>query len=62
MDVNVELCEAYDSDNDECDGSDDESSSDDNVMSEEEDDSDDIEEGFSDVSESDNGNSTNSDE
>ena len=30
MDVNVELCEAYDSDNDDCDGSDDESSSDDN--------------------------------
>ena len=35
MDVNVEFFEAYDSDNDECDGSDDESSSDDNYMSEE---------------------------
>ena len=28
MDINVELCEAYDSDNDDCDDSDDESSSD----------------------------------
>ena len=34
MDVDVELCDAYDSDNDDCDGSDDESSSDENVMSE----------------------------
>ena len=41
IDVNVELCEAYDSDNDDCDGSDNESSSDDNDMSEEDDDSDD---------------------
>ena len=41
MDVNVELCEAYDSDNDDCDGSDNESSSDDNDMSEEDNDSDD---------------------
>ena len=57
MDVNVELCEAYDSENDECDGSNNESSSDDNVMSDEEDDSDDSEEGLSDVSESDDGNS-----
>ena len=40
MDVNVELCEAYDSYNDDCNGSDDESSSDDNVISEEEDDCD----------------------
>ena len=30
MDVNVELCEAYESDIDDCDGSDNESSSDDN--------------------------------
>ena len=62
MDVDVELSEAYDSDNDYCDGSDDESSSDDNDMSEEEDDSDDIEEGLSDVSESDDGNYRSSDE
>ena len=62
MDVIVELCEAYDSDNDDCDGYDDESSSDDNVMSEEEDDSDDSKEGLSDVSENDNGNSRSSDE
>ena len=41
MDVNVELCETYDSDNDYCEVSDDESSSDDNEMSEEEDDIDD---------------------
>ena len=41
MNVNVELCEAYDSDNDDCDGSEDESSSDDNEMIEEEGDSDD---------------------
>ena len=62
MDVNVELCEAYDSDDDNCDGSDEKSSSDDNVMSEEEDDSDDSEEGLSDVSESDAVNSRSSDE
>ena len=62
MDVNVELCEAYESNNDDCDGSDDESNSDDNVMSEEEDNSDDSEEGLSDVSESDDGNSISSDE
>ena len=62
MDVNVELCEAYDSDNDDCDGSDDESNSDDNVMSEEEDDSDNSKEGLSDVSESDDGNSISSEE
>ena len=62
MDVNVELCEAYNSDNDECDGSDDESNSDDNVMSKEEDDSEDSEEVLSDVSESDDGNSLSSDE
>ena len=43
MYVNVELCEAYDSDNDDCDGSNDESISGDNVVSEEEDDSDDME-------------------
>ena len=60
MDVNVELCEAYGSDNDDCDGSDDESSSDDNEMSEEEDDSDNIKYGLSDVSESDDGNSRSS--
>ena len=42
MDVNVELCEAYDSENDDCDVSDDASSSADNVMSEEEDYSDKI--------------------
>ena len=42
MDVNVELCEAHDSDNDDCDGSDDESSSDENQISEEQDDSDNI--------------------
>ena len=62
MDVNVELCEAYDSDNDDCDGYDDESSSDDNVMSGEKDNSDDSEEVLSDVSESDDGNSRSSDE
>ena len=62
MDVNFELCEAYDSDNDDYDGYDDEFSSDENEMSEEEDDSDDIEEGFSYVSESDDGNSTCRDE
>ena len=44
MDVHVELFEVYDSDNDDCDGSDDKSSSDENVMSEGEDDSDDSEE------------------
>ena len=44
MDVNVELCEAYDSVNYDCDGSDDESDSDDDDMSEEGDDSDDREE------------------
>ena len=32
-DVNVEVCEAYDSDNDDCDDSDDESSSDENDTS-----------------------------
>ena len=42
MDVNVELCKAYDSENDDCDGSDDESISDENEMSYKEDDSDDI--------------------
>ena len=57
IDINVELCEAYDSDNDDCDGSDDESSSDDNEMSEEEDNSDDSKEVLSDVSESNDGNS-----
>ena len=62
MDVIVELCEAYDSDNDDCDDSDDHSRSYDNVMSEEEDDSDDSKEGLSDVSENDNGNSRSSDE
>ena len=62
MDVNVELCEAYDSDNHDCDGSDDESNSDGNVMSEEEGDSDNSEEGLSYVSESDDGNSIISDE
>ena len=62
MDVNVELCEAYDSDNDDCDGSDYESNSDENVMSEEEDNSDNSKEGLSDVSESDDGNSISSDE
>ena len=62
MYVNVELCEAYDSENYDCDSSDDESSSDDNVMSEEEDNSDDSKEGLSYVSESDDGNSRNSDE
>ena len=62
MEVNVELGEAYDSDNDDCYGSDDESSSDKNEMSEEEDDSDNIKEGLSDVSESDDENSRNSDE
>ena len=62
MDVNVELCDTYDSDNNDCDGSDDEINSDDNVMSWEEDDIDDREEGLSDVSESDNGNSISSDE
>ena len=61
MDVNVELCEAYDSDNDDCDGSDDEIISDENDMSEEEGDSDDSEEGLSDVSESDDSNSRSSD-
>ena len=62
MDVNVELCEAYYSDNDDCDGYDDESSSYDNDISEQEEDSDNIEEVLSDVSESDDGNSTYSDE
>ena len=57
IDLNCELCKAYDSDNDDCDGSDDDSSNDDNVMSEEQDDSDDSEERLSDVSESDEGNS-----
>ena len=62
MDVNDELCQAYESDNDDCDGSDDESSSDDNDMSEEEDDSDDSEEILRDVSDSVDGNSRISDE
>ena len=62
MDFNVELCEAYDSYNDYCDGSYDESSSDDNEMSEEEDYSDNSEEGLSDVSKNDDDNSTCSDE
>ena len=62
MDVNVELCEGYDSDNDGCDGSDDKSSSNVNGMSEEEEDSDDSEEGLSDVSESNDGDFTCSDE
>ena len=35
MDINVEICEAYDSENGDCDGSDDESSSDDNEIIEE---------------------------
>ena len=61
MYVNVELCEAYDSDNDDCDGYENESSSDDNEISEEEDDGDDCEEGLSDVSDSDDGNSRSSD-
>ena len=56
IDVIVELCKAYDSDNDDCYGSDDEISSDDNEMSEEEDNIDDTEEGLSDVSESDDSN------
>ena len=60
--VNVELCEAYDSDNYDCDVSDNESSSYDNEMSEEQDDSDDSKEGFSDVSESDDKYSTCSEE
>ena len=34
MDLNVELCEAYDSYNNDCDGSDNKSNSDDNLMSE----------------------------
>ena len=62
MDVNVELCEAYDSDNDDCDDSDYESSSYDNEMSQEKEDSDDIKEGLSDVSESEDRNSRSSDE
>ena len=62
MDVDVELCEAYESDNYDCDGSDDDSSSDYNEMSEEEDDIDDIEEVLSDVNEIDDGNSRISDE
>ena len=41
MDINFEICEAYDSDNDDCDGSDDEIRSDENEMSEEEEDIDD---------------------
>ena len=61
-DVNVEICEAYDSDNDDCDGSDYERSSYDNGTSDEEDDSDDRGEGLSDVCESDDGNSRSSDE
>ena len=43
MDVNVELCESYDSDTGDCDGYEDKSSSDDNEISKEEDDSDDSE-------------------
>ena len=62
MDVNVELCEAQDSDNDDCEGSDDESSSDKNEKSEEEDDSDNTEDGLSNVSKSDDGDSTCNDE
>ena len=62
MDVNVELCDAYDSDNYDFDGSDYESIRDDNDISEEEDDSDNSEEVLSDVSESDNGNYRSSDE
>ena len=58
MDVNVELCKAYDSENDDFGGSYDESSSDDNQMSEEEEDSDYSKEVLSDFSESYNGNST----
>ena len=58
MDVNAELCESYESDNDDCDGSDNYSSSDENMMIEEQDNSDNSEEGLSDVSESDNGNFT----
>ena len=60
--VNVERFEAYDSYNYYCEDSDYESSSEDNEISEEEDDSDNIEEGFSDVSESDDGNFTYSEE
>ena len=62
MDVNFELCEAYYSDNDDCNGSEDEISIDENVMSEEEDNSDHSKEGLSGVSESDDGNSRSSDE
>ena len=62
MDVNVELCEAYDSGNDDCDGYADESNSDENVMSKEEYASDNSEEVLSDVSESDDGNFRSSDE
>ena len=62
MYVNIELCKAYESDNDECDGSEDDSSSADNEMSEEEDDRDDIEDWLSDVSESEDGNSRSSDD
>ena len=61
MDVNVEICQAYESENYDCDGSDDESNSDDNVIIEEEDYSDDSEEGLSDVSEIDDSNSIISD-
>ena len=53
IDVNVELCDAYDSDNYDCDGSDNESNSDENVISEEENNINDSEEGLSDVRESD---------
>ena len=62
MDFNVELCDACDSDNYDCDGSGDESSIDYNVMREEEKNSEDIEEVLSDVSESDDGNFRSSDE
>ena len=62
MDVNVELCEAYDSENYDCYSSDDESNSDENVMNEEEDKNDDSKEGLSDISEIDDRNSISSDE
>ena len=61
MDVNVELCDAYESDNNDCDGYDNESNSDDNMMSEEQEYSENSEEGLSEVSESGDGNSISSD-
>ena len=61
MDVSVKLCEAYDSENDECVGSDNEIISYDNEMSEGEDNIDNSEEGLSDDSDSDDGNYRSSD-